>query len=196
MQLLQTAKTAAKWYRNPVIESARDWAAAPSQSSSLLEAAVWGFVAGAVGNIVLNLSNQAEQAATGRPNSYVPGHTWERLFGMRERPDAESNTTNHAFQWGVATTAGVARGLMSRAGMRGPYATFIHIAMRVCLDQSLEHVAKTSSPPWTWPMDEQLLDMAHKGAYAVVTGALTDWLVVSSRRAASNRRGRDASRLN
>ena len=144
-------------------------------------------VAGIAGNVALNLSNTLEQWVTQRPNSYVPGHTFERLTGMQQRPDSRSNGTNHAFQLGVATLAGVARGLMARRGMRGPYAYGMHMAARVLLDQSLEHSVGMSRPPWTWPKDEQALDMLHKGAYALVSGLLIERWVQSDRPAASNR---------
>jgi hypothetical protein len=175
------------WYRKPWTEQAKDWAMRPRHQSSLMETLAYSVVAGIAGNVALNLSNTLEQWVTQRPNSYVPGHTFERLTGMQQRPDSRSNGTNHAFQLGVATLAGVARGLMARRGMRGPYAYGMHMAARVLLDQSLEHAVGMSRPPWTWPKDEQALDMLHKGAYALVSGLLIERWVQSDRPAASNR---------
>jgi len=188
MSMLQEALSSESWSRSPVLERVKDLALAPRHQSSVGEAIVYGIAAGIVGTVALNIANAIEQRLTGRPNSYVPGHTFQRLLHLEEKPDADSGPANTAFQWGIGAMSGALRGVMSQAGMRGPYATFIHLAARVCTDQSLENIANRSSAPWTWPYDEQVLDMAHKGAYAIVTGMITDRLVYSSRAAASNRR--------
>jgi hypothetical protein len=44
-------------------------------------------------------------------------------------------------------------------------------------DQMLENVAGVSSPPWTWPKFEVTIDLLHKAAYSLVTGAITDALI-------------------
>ena len=33
------------------------------------------------------------------------------------------------------------------------------------------------APPWTWPVDEQVIELLHKGIYAFVTGMVVDRLV-------------------
>ena len=33
------------------------------------------------------------------------------------------------------------------------------------------------SLPWTWAVDEQVIDLLHKGIYAFVTGAVADQLI-------------------
>lgn len=49
--------------------------------------------------------------------------------------------------------------MMSNQGIRGPVTTGV------------------GSLPWTWPRDEQIIDLIHKGVYAFVTGAIADALV-------------------
>jgi hypothetical protein len=44
-------------------------------------------------------------------------------------------------------------------------------------DQSLENATGVGAPPWTWPWDEQAIDIAHKAVYAFVTGAVADLLM-------------------
>jgi hypothetical protein len=34
-----------------------------------------------------------------------------------------------------------------------------------------------SNLPWTWPINEQVIDILHKGVYALVTGYITDRVV-------------------
>ena len=49
--------------------------------------------------------------------------------------------------------------------------------MRLLTDQTLENATGAGAPPWTWPADEQLIDVFHKATYAFVTGAVADRLV-------------------
>jgi hypothetical protein len=60
-----------------------------------LRAGVWkGMLAGAGGVAVMTLGEKLEQRLTGRPDSYMPGHTLERLVGIRQRPDDERHMLN------------------------------------------------------------------------------------------------------
>jgi hypothetical protein len=188
MSWLQQLLTSESWDRNPIKEKIKDVTMTPHTSSSLGEAVLVGLAAGVMGTVALNLTNTLEQRMTGRPDSYVPAHTLQRLLHLKEKSDQNSAPANAVFQWGIGAFSGALRGVMSRAGMRGPYASFIHLAARVCTDQSLENSVNRSTAPWTWPHDEQLLDLAHKAAYAVVAGAITDKFVKSAANTASNRR--------
>jgi hypothetical protein len=47
--------------------------------------------------------------------------------------------------------------------------------------------AGRGTPPDTWPVREQVVDVAHKGVYAVVTGLVCDAVMPPSR---ASRRGR------
>jgi hypothetical protein len=44
-------------------------------------------------------------------------------------------------------------------------------------DQTLENATGVGAPPWTWPVDEQVIDLLHKAIYAYATGAAADRLV-------------------
>ena len=50
--------------------------------------------------------------------------------------------------------------------------------MRLLNDQTLENATGVGAPPWTWPRDEQAIDIAHKAIYAFATGAVADLLMV------------------
>jgi hypothetical protein len=51
------------------------------------KAAVAGLAAGAAGVAAMTLAEKLEQRfITGRPNSYVPAHTLERLLGLPHKP--------------------------------------------------------------------------------------------------------------
>jgi hypothetical protein len=59
-----------------------------------------GLIAGLAGVAAMTLAEKVEQAVTGRPNSYVPAHTLERLLGLERRPDRDRLGLNWAMHWG------------------------------------------------------------------------------------------------
>jgi hypothetical protein len=147
--------------------------AVPRDVGSVL---VRGLVAGVVGVAAMTLAEKLEQAFTGRPNSYVPGHTLERLLGLRRRPDS-SNALNWAMHWGQGMLLGAARAVMAERGVRGPVGSFLFLNLRLLNDQALENATGVGAPPWTWPIDEQAVDLMHKAIYAYAAGAVADRLV-------------------
>lgn len=132
-----------------------------------------GLLAGAIGVAAMTLAEKFEQAATGRPNSYVPAHTLERLLGLTTKPDAERLWMNWAMHWGQGMALGAVRSLMASQGIRGPVGSFLHLNH----DQTLENATGVGAPPWTWPVDEQVTDLLHKAIYAYATGVVADRLV-------------------
>jgi hypothetical protein len=140
-------------------------------------AATVGVLAGAVGTGAMTLAEKLEQRRTGRPNSYVPAHTLERLLGLDEWPDSDRVALNHAMHWGTGMLVGALRGVMAQAGLRGPRASLLlHLPVRLTTDQTLENATGVGAPPWTWPRSERIIDTAEKGVYSLVTGALADAL--------------------
>lgn len=133
-----------------------------------------GMLAGAAGVAAMTIAEKVEQALTGRPNSYMPAHTLQRLLARPERDDLAMNWAMH---WGQGIVLGAARALMSRQGLRGPVGSFLFLNLRLLNDQTLENATGAGLPPWTWPVNEQIVDLLHKGVYAFVTGALSDRLV-------------------
>ena len=136
-----------------------------------------GALAGAAGVMAMTLGEKAEQAVTGRPNSYVPAHTLERLLGLPERPDSKRLWLNWTMHYGQGIVLGVLRAAMARRGLRGPIGSFMFMNARLLNDQTLENATGVGAPPWTWPKDEQVIDLLHKGVYAFVTGAVADRLL-------------------
>src|SRR3954465_230469 len=139
-----------------------------------------GLLAGAVGVAAMTLSEKIEQAFTKRPNSFVPGHTLERLLRLPPKPDHERLGMNWAMHWGQGIALGTVRALMAQRGIRGPMGSFIFLNLRLANDQTLENATGVGAPPWTWPRDEQVIDLAHKAVYAFATGAVANYLVSSA----------------
>ena len=113
---------------------------------------------------------------TGR-HTYVPAHTLERLLGLPEKPDSERLWLNWTMHYGQGIVLGVLRAAMARRGLRGPVGSFMFMNARLLNDQTLENATGVGAPPWTWPRDEQVIDLLHKGVYAFVAGMVADRLL-------------------
>lgn len=142
-----------------------------------LRAGAWkGMVAGAGGVVVMTLGEKVEQRLTGRPDSYMPAHTLERLLGLPQRGDRERRILNLGMHFGQAILLGAWRGLMAEGGLRGLRASAMFTVIRLANDQTLENITGQGAPPWTWPRDELAVDVLHKGVYAFTTGFIADAL--------------------
>ena len=72
--------------------------------------------------------------------------------------------------WGQGILLGALRALMAQRGVRGPIGSFLFMNLRLLNDQLLENATGVGAPPWTWPVDEQVIDLLHKAVYAFTTG--------------------------
>ncbi len=143
------------------------------------KAAVYGLLAGLAGVAAMTLAEKIEQQLTGRPDSYVPAHTLERLLGQPHKPDSERLGFNWTMHWGEGIVLGAVRGLMAAGGFRGPVGSFMFMNLRLLNDQTLENATGVGAPPWTWPKDEQAIDLLHKAIYAFTTGFVADRLIAA-----------------
>jgi hypothetical protein len=66
---------------------------------------------------------------------------------------------------------------MAAHGVRGPVGSFLFLNLRLLNDQTLENATKVGALPWTWPRDEQVIDLVGKGIYAFTTGIITDHFI-------------------
>jgi hypothetical protein len=133
-----------------------------------------GMIAGVLGTVLMTVGEKLEQTLTGRPNSYVPAHTLQRLLGLNELAPEKRPLLNWVMHLGTGMMGGIIRTLMARAGARGPVGSFIFTGVRLSIDQTLENATAVGAPPWTWPVDEQIIDFSHKAVYAFTTGSLVD----------------------
>jgi hypothetical protein len=145
-------------------------------NTAITGAAVRGAAAGLVGVGAMTVAEKLEQMVTGRPSSYVPAHTLGRLLGL-SRPDADRWPRNMLMHYGNGIVLGAVRGIMAAANLRGPQATTLHAPLRLAWDQTLENLTGVGAPPWTWPRDELVIDVAHKSVFSLVTGIVADALV-------------------
>jgi hypothetical protein len=141
------------------------------------KAIVGGLVAGLAGVAAMTLAEKIEQQLTHRPDSYVPAHTLERLLRLPHKPDEQRLGLNWTMHWGQGILMGIVRGIMASKGIRGPVGSFMFMNLRLVNDQTLENATGVGAPPWTWPVDEQVIDLLHKGIYAFTTGLVADHLI-------------------
>ncbi|WP_437042009.1 hypothetical protein [Streptomyces sp. enrichment culture] len=143
----------------------------------MMKRALWeGLLAGTAGVLVMTLGEKAEQRLTGRPDSYVPARTLERLIGAPERPGRQPRPVNLAMHVGQGALLGVLRSVMAQAGLRGPWSSAKFAVVRLTSDQILENATGVGAPPQTWPRSELVVDLLHKTVYAFATGAVADAL--------------------
>jgi hypothetical protein len=149
----------------------------PVDVARRLRAGAWkGMLAGAGGVTVMTIGEKVEQRLTGRPDSYMPAHTLERLLGLPARRDSERRALNFAMHAGQGILLGAWRGIMAEGGLRGPGASAMFTVVRLANDQTLENITGQGAPPWTWPRRELVVDVLHKGVYAFTTGLIADAL--------------------
>jgi hypothetical protein len=140
-------------------------------------AGVWkGLLAGTGGVAVMTLIEKLEQRLTGRPDSYMPAHTLERLLGLPRRADRERRGLNLGMHVGQGVLLGALRGLMAEGGLRGAGGSAMFAVIRLANDQTLENLTGQGAPPWTWPRDELVIDLLHKSVYGFTTGLIADAL--------------------
>jgi hypothetical protein len=151
-------------------------------------AAARGLLAGLAGVAAMTAAEKLEQVLTQRPDSFVPAHTLERLLRLPSKPDHERLWLNWAMHWGQGVLLGAVRGLMAARGLRGPVGSFLFLNLRLLNDQTLENATGVGAPPWTWPIDEQVIDLLHKAVYAFATGAVADRIVAGPANVPARRR--------
>ena len=139
-----------------------------------------GMVAGLAGVAVMTAAEKIEQAVTHRPDAMVPGRAAERLLGLSPADGDALRRRMWGMHVGIAAGVGAQRGVMAFAGLRGPWASAMFTVVRLTVDQTVENWTGVGAPPWTWPRDELLVDVAGKAVYAFATGAVADRLAAAS----------------
>ena len=155
--------------------------------TSIPKAALAGTATGVAGAAAMALTARLEQLVTHRPSSFVPGRTLAHVLGLG-KPDRDDPVRNIAMHYGTGALVGALRGVMASANLRGPWASLMHAQVRLSFDQTLENATGVGAPPWTWPRDELVVDVAHKHVYSFVTGALVDALTSPSPTSSARRK--------
>jgi hypothetical protein len=135
----------------------------------------------------MTAGEKLEQSLTHRPDSYVPARALRTLLGGHPGDGYRSDAWNHAMHWGTGAALGALRGVWAVVGLRGPRAHVAHTAVRLAFDQTVENATGVGAPPRTWPRREEVVDVAHKAVYSLVTSLVAERIVPP---ALESRRGR------
>lgn len=134
-----------------------------------------GMLAGAVGTAAMTLSEQLEMSVSGRESSRVPGQVAAHLLpGCDPNSPSDVRRLNTPMHWAHGITMGAIRGALDSAGLNGSTATAVHFALLWGGDAALYRTLGIADVPWRWEADALTTDLAHKGVYAAVTGAVYD----------------------
>ncbi|MGX1887660.1 hypothetical protein [Streptomyces sp. NPDC055287] len=128
-----------------------------------------GLAAGAVGTVVLTLSETIEQRLTGRETSTVPGRVGAALTG-KKGDEATAEKLNTPVHWAHGITLGAVRGALALTGLGPVAATAVHYALVWGGDVTLYRSLGIAPWPWQWSPQELATDLFHKGIYAIATG--------------------------
>lgn len=66
---------------------------------------------------------------------------------------------------------------MAYNGMTGPFASFMFMALRLMMDETLEIYAGATALPWTLPIRDQTIDLVHKFVFSFVAGYMCDRMI-------------------
>lgn len=139
-----------------------------------------GVAAGLVGVVAMTAAEKLEQVFTRRPDSQVPGAVLTRVLRLGPADDPALQRRMWAMHIGMAAGVGALRGVMAFAGLRGPWASSMFTVVRLTADQIAENWTGVGAPPWTWPRDELVVDVAGKAVYAFVTGVVADRIAAAA----------------
>lgn len=148
-----------------------------SRRATLARAAGRGMVAGLAGVAVMTTGEKLEQLVTHRPNSYVPARALLTMLGRSPSAGDQPPVWNHAMHWGTGALLGAVSGVWAATGLRGPRAYLAHTVVRLAFDQTVENTTGVGAPPRTWPLQEQVVDIAFKAVYSIATSLVAERLV-------------------
>lgn len=134
-------------------------------------------VAGLAGVAVMTTGEKLEQLVTHRPNSYVPARALLTMLGRSPSDGDQPPVWNHAMHWGTGALLGAVSGVWAATGLRGPRAYLAHTVVRLAFDQTVENTTGVGAPPRTWPLQEQVVDIAFKAVYSIATSLVAERLV-------------------
>src|SRR3954451_20318740 len=124
-----------------------------------------GAAAGLAGAAVMTAVEKGEEALTGRPDSYVPGHTLAHLLGL-PHPDRDRTARNLAMHLGTGALVGVVSAGLARANLRGPGASVMPSSARLGVHPAVGDRTRRGAAPLALPREELVIDLFHKEVYA------------------------------
>lgn len=136
-----------------------------------------GLPAGLVGTAAMTLSSLVEmKVVTGRSGSTVPARAVEEVTGVRPADERSETRLNLLSHWGYGVAQGAVRGLLGVAGLRGPTAVLVHLAVMWGGQQTLLPALGVTAPTWRDGRSAIAIDVVHHAVYAGAASLTYEWL--------------------
>lgn len=149
----------------------------------MIRTVIAGAIAGAVGEMLLNILSYADMFVRARPASQMPGKTAEKLADLAgielakpgeraEKLESRLDSAGALMGYGVAMGIGVAYAVLRRLGLRLPLplAGLAIGGTAMALSDSVA-TAVGATDPRTWGVSGWMLDAVPHAAYGVATAA-------------------------
>jgi hypothetical protein len=132
-----------------------------------------GLIAGLAGTIAMTISQKIEMKITKRKPSTAPADAVQKVLQIVPEPGSKTAFSN-AVHYVYGTSWGVARGLLSLAGITGFAATSMHLAAIWGTAITIEPKLDLAPPVTEWKSKDIAVDIFHHAVYAIVTGIVFD----------------------
>jgi len=132
-----------------------------------------GLMAGLAGTLAMTLSQMIEMKITKRKPSSAPADAVKKTLHIEPEPGHKKNFSNEV-HYVYGTSWGVARGLLSLAGLTGFAATSAHFAAVWGTAITIEPKLNIAPPVTKWEPKDIAIDILHHSVYAIVAGIVFD----------------------
>jgi len=133
-----------------------------------------GLIAGLAGTAAITVSQMIEMKITKRKGSTVPADAATKALDIKPVTAADKQKFSQEVHWTYGTLWGVARGLLSLAGVKRWTATTAHFAAILGTAMIIEPALKVAPPVKEWSKEDILKDMLHHAVYAIAAGLVYD----------------------
>lgn len=133
-----------------------------------------GLIAGLVGTAAITLSQMIEKKITKRPRSFAPADAASKALSIEAANREKRKKFSNEVHWTYGTSWGVARGLISLAGLKGWPATAIHFAAIFYTALTIEPDFEVAPPIHEWSKKEIAISALHHAVYVAAAGLVYD----------------------
>jgi hypothetical protein len=128
-----------------------------------------GLVAGLAGTVAMTVSQMVEMKITKRKPSTAPADAVKKTLHIIPEPGNKKKFANE-IHYAYGTSWGIARGLLSLAGLSGFTATAAHFAALWGTAITIEPGLHLAPPVTKWKPKDIAIDIFHHAVYALVAG--------------------------
>lgn len=136
-----------------------------------------GLLAGLAGTVAITASQMIEMKITKRKGSTVPADAVTKALDIKAATEADKKKFSQQVHWTYGTLWGIARGLLSLAGVKRWTATTAHFAAVLGTAMVIEPKLKVAPPLKEWSKEEIFKDILHHAVYAIAAGLVYDALM-------------------